>query len=117
MRALLTLALGLGAVLAVPPASAGPLDDVPAMAAEDLVAHRGGTETATVVAGSVLQTNDTAQTGSNTGSIVVADHSAKVSGAISGAAVTGNSGITTLMQNTGDMVNLNNATSVNVYLR
>lgn len=65
----------------------------------------------------LLQGNSTNQSSSNSGSITIGDQAAKLSGSISAAAVNGNRGLTTVMQNTGDLVNLSNATSINIYLR
>ncbi|MEW5728004.1 MAG: hypothetical protein AB1918_09280 [Pseudomonadota bacterium] len=87
------------------------------MEAAELNSQRGGTETATEINGSVLQTNETSQSGTNNGSISIGGGAAKVSGTIEQATVAGNRGITAVMQNTGDLVNMNNATSVNVFLQ
>ncbi len=115
MRASLVLAIGLA--LAGPAAAEEELGLGEVMAASELDGHRGGTETATEINGSVLQTNETSQSGSNTGNISIGANAAKLSGTISEATVAGNRGITAVMQNTGDLVNMNNATSVNVFLQ
>lgn len=112
MRAQLILAAALIGIAHA--AQAGPFDQEAAVAAEDLDAKRGGTE---AVSGSLFQSNESALSGSNTGNISVGGGSGKYSGTIAPAQVTGNHGITAVMQNTGDLVNMNNATSVNVYMR
>jgi hypothetical protein len=119
MRAPLALAICLAIAGPTGAATADELFDDPgeALAAAELDAQRGGTETATEINGSVLQSNETSQTGTNTGNISVGSNAAKVSGTIREATVTGNHGITAVMQNTGDLVNMNNATSVNVFLQ
>ena len=79
--------------------------------------QRGGTDTGTVnLNNSLAQANSTDQTSSNSGSISISNDAAKFSGGIGAASMMTNQGITTLMQNTGDLVNLSNSTSVNVYL-
>lgn len=90
----------------------------------ELEALRGGTETTptpavptTEINGSVIQTNETNQTTSNTGSISIGADAIKANGSIKGTTVTGNHGIAAVMQNTGDLVNMTNATSVNVFLK
>ncbi|MCR6632473.1 MAG: hypothetical protein NVV74_21865 [Magnetospirillum sp.] len=88
---------------------------VAAMSAEDLQAKRGGTETADW-SSSVLQGNESMAAGTNSGNISLGG-GAKYSGTIAPAQVNGNNGITAVMQNTGDLVNMNNITSVNVYTR
>lgn len=125
MRIHLTLAAAL--VLAAPAAAwagpfdqdtavAGPFDQEAAVAAGDLDGKRGGTETAPI-SGSLFQGNDSALSGSNTGNVSVGGGAMKYSGTIAPAQVMNNHGITAVMQNTGDLVNMNNATSVNVYMR
>lgn len=120
MRATIALA----ALLALGPAAGALAEEAPPpfgqdamVAPEELDGQRGGTETATEISGSIIQSNDTTQTATNNGSVSVTGGAMKVSGQIHRAEVTGNSGITAVMQNTGDLVNMNNATSVNVYLR
>lgn len=86
------------------------------IAAEDLDAKRGGTET--VVYGSVVQTDKTDQSATNSASpITVANGGRMSTGDVQASQITGNHGITAVMQNTGNLVNMNNATSVNVYMR
>jgi hypothetical protein len=98
-------------------ALAGPAMAEEALSAAELDGSRGGTETALELNGSLIQTNESTLTATNAGSIGVGYGGQKSNGQISAATVTGNHGITSLMQNTGDLVNFNNATSVNVYLR
>ncbi|MGE5515731.1 MAG: hypothetical protein ACM31D_07885 [Bacteroidota bacterium] len=112
MRTHLILAAGL--ILLAPAAWAGPFDTEPAVSATDLDGKRGGSETP--ISGSLFQSNDSNLSGSNAGSISVGG-GMKYSGTIAPAQVIGNNGITAVMQNTGDLVNMNNATSVNVYMR
>lgn len=88
-----------------------------AIASEDLDGSRGGTETTPTISNSLVQGNDTDLAGTNTGNVSVSSGASKASGTIHQAQVTGNHGITSVMQNTGDLVNINNATSVNVYMR
>lgn len=109
MRMIVALAaIGLG--LAV--AAEAWADDLPcAVEAGEMNAMRGGAD----ISDSLLMSNDSALNGSNTGSISL-DHATKSSGTIHDATVMGNHGITAVMQNTGDLVNMNNATSVNVYM-
>jgi hypothetical protein len=114
MRAHLMLAAGL--LCLAPAAFAGPFDDQTAVAADELDGKRGGTGTSPI-SGSLFQTNESDLSGSNVGSIGVGPGGAKYSGTIAPAQVMGNHGITAVMQNTGDMVNMNNATSVNIYMR
>ncbi|HSV30101.1 MAG TPA: hypothetical protein VLL76_11100 [Candidatus Omnitrophota bacterium] len=94
-----------------------PFDQVAPIAEAELGGQRGGTETAPDISGSVIQTNDTNQSGTNNGNISIGANAAKISGSIREATVTGNHGVTAVMQNTGDLVNMNNATSVNVFLQ
>lgn len=117
MRPFFALALGLA--LAGWTGAAAAEDDFfgAGMDIVELDGQRGGTETFVEISGSVLQSNDTTQTGINNGNITVGSNAAKVSGTIYGATVSGNSGITAVMQNTGDLVNFNNSTSVNVFLQ
>lgn len=114
MRAHAMLAAGL-LCLAPVLAWADPFDDQAAVTAEDLQNRRGGTEP--TISGSLVQGNDSSLSGTNTGNISVGGGAAKYSGTIAPAQVNGNNGITAVMQNTGDLVNMNNATSVNVYMR
>ncbi len=87
------------------------------LAADSLAAERGGTDAGMTVSDSVLQSNTTSQTPTNNGGVSLSGDAVKLSGTIYSATVAGNRGLTTVMQNTGDLVNLSNATSVNVYLR
>lgn len=114
MRTHLILAVGL--ICLAPAALAGPFDGETAVAVGDLEGKRGGTETS-AISGSLFQSNESNLSGSNAGNVSVGGGSAKYSGTIAPAQVTGNNGITAVMQNTGDLVNMNNATSVNVYMR
>ena len=82
-----------------------------------LAGQRGGADPGPVINENLLQGNTTNQAATNNGSVSVSDDAVKLSGTIYAAAVTGNRGLTTVMQNTGDLVNLSNATSINVYLR
>lgn len=119
MRGYLIWAAALAGLAAVPPAHAAEADlfgDAPAIAADELNGKRGGTETAPI-SGSLIQGNDSSLSGTNNGSISMGGGAGKFSGTIAPAQVTGNNGITAVMQNTGDLVNMNNATSVNVYMR
>lgn len=78
----------------------------------------GGSSGGDVTVGSgVGQGNNTDQSGSNVGNITVGADGSKISGTIHQSHVTGNNGLVMLMQNTGDLVNMNNATSINVYLK
>lgn len=113
MRTHLMLAAGLIFLAAAPAAMAGPFDGEAAVAVDDLNGKRGGTATS----GGLTQGNYTDQGATNTGSVSVGGAATKFSGGISPTQVTGNHGITAVMQNTGDLVNMNNATSVNVYMR
>ncbi len=89
--------------------ASSPFDESPlALSPSDLDDRRGGT---------VVQENQSYLLGSNNGDISVADNSAKLSGMINPAQIVGNRGITTVLQNTGDLVNFTTATSINVYTR
>jgi hypothetical protein len=119
MRAHSLVAAVLCGLAATPPAQAAEtalFGDAQAVSADDLGAKRGGTETS-AISGSLIQGNDSSLSGTNTGNVSVGGSAAKSSGTIAPATVTGNHGITAVMQNTGDLVNMNNATSVNVYMR
>lgn len=96
------------------PAAAQGLDGLEPLAAQDLQASRGGQEVTRDV---VVGENESTQTAANKVEIGVGGRATKSNGAISAATVTGNHGLTTLMQNTGDGVNMQNATNVNIYLR
>ncbi|MBC7906405.1 MAG: hypothetical protein H7Y60_06610 [Rhodospirillaceae bacterium] len=111
MRAPLILAAGL-MVATLAPAMAEDLFQDAAIAPDELSANRGGTD-----GGTLVQANDSTLSGSNTGNVSVGGGAQKYSGTIAPATVTNNHGITAVMQNTGDLVNMNNATSVNVYMR
>lgn len=118
MNTRLVLALGvLAAGLAQPALAEDLLFGAEAVSAEDLDHRRGGTETTPAISNSLIQSNESELNAANTGNISVGSGGAKASGTIHQAQVTGNHGITAVMQNTGDLVNFNNATSVNVYLR
>lgn len=119
MLARLTLAVGLAtAALASPVFAAETASELfgHPLAPDALVNQRGGADTGTTIDSSQFQANSTSQDAANTGAIAVNNGASKLSGTIYGASIAGNNGITTLIQNTGDMVNLSNATSVNVYL-
>lgn len=113
MRTHLMLAAGLLCLAMAPAAVAGPFDAEATVATDELDGKRGGTATS----GGLFQSNDSALSGTNAGNVSVSSGAAKLSGTIAPAQVTGNHGITAVMQNTGDLVNMNNATSVNVYMR
>lgn len=100
----------LTAAIAMPAfAEDAPADPFGAAVSTEALGHlRGGTET--------QQNNITGQWSSASGPISVSNDAAKINGLITGSMLSNTSGITSLMQNTGDNVNLNNATSVNVYL-
>ncbi len=118
MRSRLIVVLGLGAIALAGPAVAADTPPDPfgtPVPAEMLRSLRGGSDT--TVNNSAIQSNTTNQDQSNSGDISLSGQFVtKYSGTISAAQVTGNSGITTVLQNTGDMVNLSNATNVNVYI-
>ncbi|MDA8231917.1 MAG: hypothetical protein M0006_11330 [Magnetospirillum sp.] len=90
-------------------ADAGPTPFGQAVGSDVMGTARGGTEIMT-------QGNLANQTATNVGSMTVANGAAQWNGAISPAAILGNHGIATVMQNTGNMANLSNAMNVNVYL-
>lgn len=120
MRARLALAVVLAATASAAPAYA---DDLAsdrlggAVPATVLDGQRGGADLGTTIAGNVLQRNATNEDSVNVGSISVSHDAAKLSGTIYSATVAGNQGMTTLMQNTGDMVNFDNVVNVIVYLK
>ncbi len=87
-----------------------------AVSAETLAAERGGADTGMTISDSMLQSNTTSQTPTNNGNVSVSGDAMKLNGSIYSATVAANRGLTTVMQNTGDLVNLSNATSVNVYM-
>lgn len=112
------LAIGLLTAAAAQPALAGDdrtalLDGWETLPAEELGNRRGGAD----IYDYVDQESFTNQAGANTGDILLGWRAQKLNGTISGTNVSGNHGIAALMANTGDLVNMNNATSVNVYLR
>ena len=115
MSARIVLTVGLLAA-AQPLWAAEPAGDLfgPAMPSQVLGLERGGTNT-----GTTLQLNATAQNATNSGNFTVsgADTAILANGAVSGNAIAGNSGITTVMSNTGNQVNLSNSTSVIVNMR
>lgn len=121
MRATLALAAGLlaaGMSTAAIAEEGALFESDSAIAGRELDLSRGGTaDTTPTVSNSLIQGNESDLSGTNTGNVSVAQGGAKNSGTIHQATVTGNHGITSVMQNTGDLVNINNATSVNVYLR
>lgn len=94
----------------------GPFDGAELVTAQDMESNRGGTDSQ-YLSNNVFQENDTSQTGTNQGNVSVGYGGVKTAGTISAATISGNHGISALMQNTGDLVNMNNATTVNVYMR
>lgn len=107
--------LALAAGLFILPASAADVFDALApLAAEDLDGRRGRQEATQDL---IMQNNETNQVANNDVAISMHGPATKINGAISAATVTGNHGVTSLMQNTGDGVNMQNATNVNVYMR
>ncbi|HIJ64079.1 MAG TPA: hypothetical protein HPQ04_15410 [Rhodospirillaceae bacterium] len=115
-----TMFIVAGLAAAVAPAGAAEPGGDPfagAVPQATLAGQRGGTDTGPVITENLLQGNTTSQTSTNNGGVSVADEAVKLSGTIYSAAVNGNRGLTTVMQNTGDLVNLSNATSINIYLR
>jgi hypothetical protein len=70
------------------------------------------------VQGNFFNTSEASATATSTGNSVSAKSGAQVvNGAIQNNAVTGNSGISAVLMNTGNNVNFNNAMIVNVILR
>lgn len=118
MRATVTFALALAASAMTVSAQAQDAElfaGATALNAEELDGRRGGTE---ILVTGTTQIAETSQTASNSGnSISVSDGATMTTGNIYTAHVTGNNGITAVMQNTGNLVNMNNATSINVYTR
>lgn len=102
------------AVFAVPAAATETLDALAPLAADELQTSRGGQET---VRDLTTQANETNQGANNDLALSMDGHATKTNGGISAATVTGNHGMTTLMQNTGDGVNMQNATNVNIFMR
>jgi len=78
-----------------------------------LDSQRGG-QAAPTITNSADQTNMTSQSSSNVGNLSLKAQT--ISADLTGTAVNGNSGITTVLLNTGNQVNLSNATNVNVYM-
>lgn len=119
MRARRALAASLLFAVAAVPAfaeepSAGPFGT--AVPTETLDHMRGGTDSGSTISDAALLTNGTTQVGANSGNISVSNDAAKLNGFISSLSLSGNQGLTTVMQNTGDLVNLTNATSINIYM-
>lgn len=112
-RVLSGLALAAGFFI-LPAAADDVLDALAPLAAEELDGRRGGQEVAQDL---IMQNNETNQVANNDVAISMYGPATKINGAISAATVTGNHGMTSLMQNTGDGVNMQNATNVNVYMR
>ena len=94
------------------PAFAG--DPYGAPVSTDSLSSLRGAPAVMGISNSAAQTNSTTQSASNTGTVSLKAQS--ISADVSGTNVGGNSGITTVMVNTGNQVNLSNATSVNVYM-
>lgn len=118
MRVPLTLAIALTASALAASARAEEtalFPDATALAADELEDRRGGTETVTPGTTQIVETSQNA--GNSDNSISVGGGATLRTGDIYTAHVTGNSGITAVMQNTGNLVNMNNATSINVYTR
>lgn len=113
-RTLLAAAGAVAAVMWGLPAQAGELFQQGALAQGDLAQQRGGWEPLVVD-----QTNITHNEGSNTDNTIVnsGDGASFSTGEIAASALSDNSGVTSLMQNTGNVVNMNYAMSVNVYLQ
>ncbi|MGE5502834.1 MAG: hypothetical protein ACM31L_00280 [Actinomycetota bacterium] len=116
MRGSILVAVLLLAGTGTPALAEATLDGLAAVPAGELGGERGGTDAATV-SGNLVQTNNDTVTGTNTGTIGVGYGGQKLNGDIAAATMAGNHGLSTMMQNTGDLVNMNNATNVNVYLR
>lgn len=96
------------------PAAAETLDTLAPLAADELVGNRGGQAALRDLTNQMNQSNQGAQ---NDYALTQEGNAVKANGAISAATVTGNHGMTALMQNTGDAVNMQNTTNVNVYMR
>ena len=86
------------------------------MAGDELAMNRGGTDTHQDPAQIVAQGNNSELTGTNTDNTVL-NSGTWNTGDVMGTAVTGNRGITAVLQNTGDIVNMNYSTSVNIFLQ
>jgi hypothetical protein len=114
MRGTSLLAIGLmlatGPVVAAEAASS--LDALPTVGASELDGSRGGTDTS-----SAFEANSAALQASNSGTITTGYGALKTNGMISGTTLAGNSGMATVMANSGDLVNMNNATNINIYMR
>jgi|GEM_PF-3031266 hypothetical protein len=118
MRAPLSLALALTASALAASAQAGEADLFPgstALAAEDLDHRRGGTELLFHGTAQIAETSQNAENSGNT--ITLGAGAALNTGDIYSPHVTGNNGVTSVMLNTGNLVNMNTATSINVYTR
>jgi hypothetical protein len=114
VAASLTLAIGLGSSPSFAAEAKTGLDTLSPVTASDLGHARGGTDTVT----SALEQNAADLSNSNGGSTLTTSNGAlRYSGAISGTNLSGNSGMATVMANSGDMVNMNNATNINIYMR
>lgn len=96
------------------PAAADILDALAPLAADELNDNRGGQEVARDL---IAQGNESTQAANNDLALSMEGHATKSNGAISAATVVGNHGMTSLMQNTGDAVNMQNTTNVNIYMR
>lgn len=117
IKAALTTGIMLGLSIAAAPAwadssDANPLDAWTDMQVAELDQNRGGAESFPLVE----QVNNAHLQGSNSGDITVGPGASMSTGAIMGTNVLANHGATTVMQNTGDLVNMNYSMNVNVYL-
>jgi hypothetical protein len=117
MRGSILAAIMLVAGISAPALAETNLDGLAAVPAGELGGERGGTDAGPTLSNNLIQTNNDTVTGTNTGNIGVGYGAEKINGDIAAATIAGNHGLSTLMQNTGDLVNMNNATNVNVYLR
>ena len=115
----LSLAIVLAGVsLSAPAARAdgAGLDGWGVMAEEEMAAQSGGAETFVFDSNNVTQSNDSDVSGTNHHNQVL-NEGLKWSGDVGTTIVRDNRGVTNVMQNTGDLVNLNNNVTVNVNLR
>lgn len=116
------LALATGLAMAAAPALATSVTDSEtnstlaawsSLAVQDLDNQRGGTETDPAPSEIILQSNSSEQVGLNENNLVY-NSGDWDTGAIYGATITGNHGFTSVFQNTGNFVNFNATTNVNV---
>jgi hypothetical protein len=113
-----------GAMLAASPAPlsqawAGGLSALDGARIDDpkaLDGQRGGTTTTGLDLAE--QGNQASVNNTNSGSgVYTGGDASKFNGMISGTNMSGNSGMGTIMANTGDLVNMSNVTNVNVYMK